>query len=125
MALISQSFDAVVIGSGPAGEGAAMQLCKGGKSVAMVESFRQVGGGCTHWGTIPSKALRHTVSQIAEVNQSLMLTGGKAIRSDYPLIRKQAESVISRQVKMREGFYVRNDVSVFEGRASLADANSV
>lgn len=125
MSLISQSFDAVVIGSGPAGEGAAMQLCKGGKSVAMVESFRQVGGGCTHWGTIPSKALRHTVSQIADVNQSLMLTGGKAIRPDYPLIRKQAESVISRQVKMREGFYVRNDVPVIQGRASLADAHTV
>ncbi len=125
MALISQTFDAVVIGSGPAGEGAAMQLTKGGRKVAMVEAFREVGGGCTHWGTIPSKALRHTVSQISDFNQSMYLNGGKAVRADYPLIRKQAESVISRQVKMREGFYVRNDVPIFQGTATLTDAHTV
>ena len=49
-------FDVVVIGSGPGGEGAAMQAVKHGKHVALVEQFDRVGGGCTHWGTIPSKA---------------------------------------------------------------------
>ena len=49
-------FDAIVIGSGPGGEGAAMGLVKQGKRVAVIERYDQVGGGCTHWGTIPSKA---------------------------------------------------------------------
>ncbi len=54
-------FDAIVIGSGPGGEGAAMGLVKQGKRVAVIERYDQVGGGCTHWGTIPSKALRNAI----------------------------------------------------------------
>lgn len=42
-------FDAIVIGSGPGGEGAAMGLVKQGKRVAVIERYDQVGGGCTHW----------------------------------------------------------------------------
>ncbi|MGL5800424.1 MAG: FAD-dependent oxidoreductase, partial [Plesiomonas sp.] len=47
-------FDVIVIGSGPGGEGAAMGLVKQGFRVAMIERHPTVGGGCTHWGTIPS-----------------------------------------------------------------------
>ena len=50
-------FDVIVIGSGPGGEGAAMGLTKAGLNVAIIEKESSVGGGCTHWGTIPSKAL--------------------------------------------------------------------
>ena len=49
-------FDAVVLGSGPAGEGAAMKLAKAGKRVAIVDLRDQLGGNCAHVGTIPSKA---------------------------------------------------------------------
>ena len=63
-------FDAIVIGSGPGGEGAAMQLAKGGKKVAIVERYNLVGGGCTHWGTIPSKALRFAIYQFTEAMQN-------------------------------------------------------
>ena len=41
-------YDAVVLGSGPAGEGAAMKLAKSGKRVAIVEMREQLGGNCTH-----------------------------------------------------------------------------
>ena len=63
-------YDAIIIGTGPGGEGAAMNLAKSGKSVAVVERHDQVGGGCTHWGTIPSKALRHSVSRFIEYNEN-------------------------------------------------------
>ncbi len=43
-------FDAIIIGTGPGGEGAAMNLAKSGKTVAVIERHQQVGGGCTHWG---------------------------------------------------------------------------
>ena len=49
----SKHFDAIVIGSGPGGEGAAMGLTKAGLNVAIIEKESSVGGGCTHWGTIP------------------------------------------------------------------------
>ena len=45
-------YDLFVIGTGPGGEGAAMQAAKGGLRVAVAERYRQIGGGCTHWGTI-------------------------------------------------------------------------
>ena len=50
----SWDYDAIVIGSGPGGEGAAMGLVKQGARVAVIERYHNVGGGCTHWGTIPS-----------------------------------------------------------------------
>ncbi len=47
-----------------------MGLVKQGARVAVIERYHNVGGGCTHWGTIPSKALRHAVSRIIEFNQT-------------------------------------------------------
>ncbi|MBL4899550.1 MAG: FAD-dependent oxidoreductase, partial [Colwellia sp.] len=63
-------YDAIIIGTGPGGEGAAMRLAKENKKVAMIERHHQVGGGCTHWGTIPSKALRHSVRRMIEFNSN-------------------------------------------------------
>ena len=54
------SYDLVVIGSGPAGEGAAINAVKQGWRVAVVDERAHAGGSCTHLGTIPSKALRRT-----------------------------------------------------------------
>jgi NAD(P) transhydrogenase len=65
-----QHFDILVIGSGPGGEGAAMQAVKHGKQVAVIERFERIGGGCRHWGTIPSKALRYAIYQMTEANQN-------------------------------------------------------
>lgn len=48
-------YDAIIIGTGPGGEGVAMQLAKAGKKVAVIERHTAVGGGCTHWGTIPRR----------------------------------------------------------------------
>ncbi len=57
-------YDVLVIGSGPAGESAALNASKHNKSAAVIEDRAMVGGGCTHKGTIPSKALRHAVKQL-------------------------------------------------------------
>ncbi|MFM8327963.1 MAG: FAD-dependent oxidoreductase, partial [Pirellulaceae bacterium] len=70
---MENSFDVVVIGSGPGGEGAAMQAAKGGKSVAVIEGYSRIGGGCTHWGTIPSKALRFSIYTVMEAMNNPIL----------------------------------------------------
>ncbi|MDF1624032.1 MAG: FAD-dependent oxidoreductase, partial [Pseudohongiella nitratireducens] len=57
-------YDLIVIGSGPAGESAAINAAKHGKRVALISDRERVGGNCTHLGTIPSKALRHQVRQV-------------------------------------------------------------
>ncbi|HAH47978.1 MAG TPA: NAD(P)(+) transhydrogenase, partial [Planctomycetaceae bacterium] len=61
-------YDVAIIGTGPGGEGAAMQAIKQGKSVISIEKFHEIGGNCTHKATIPSKALRYSILQMSEIN---------------------------------------------------------
>jgi len=119
-------YDVVVIGAGPAGEGAAMNAAKKGKKVAVVEDKNMVGGNCTHLGTIPSKALRHAVKQIIQFNTNPMFREiGEPRWFSFPRVLKSAEKVISKQVKLRTEFYGRNRISVYTGKARLADANTI
>ena len=54
-------YDLLVIGSGPAGQRAAIQASKLDKRVAIIERGEVVGGVCINTGTIPSKTLREAV----------------------------------------------------------------
>lgn len=126
LAVAVSDFDLVVIGSGPAGEGAAMQACKAGKKVALVERHESVGGGCTHWGTIPSKALRHAVGKMLEFRRDPALSGaGSALCPEFPALVRSADQVIKKQVTVRQGFYSRNDVEVVHGSAEFSSANEL
>ncbi len=58
--MLRERFDLVVIGTGPAGNWAAIQACKLGKKTAIIEKRAVVGGVCVHTGTLPSKTLRET-----------------------------------------------------------------
>src|SRR6476660_7876070 len=60
-----QSFDLIVIGSGPAGQRAAIQGAKLGKRAAVVERTEFVGGCCINTGTIPSKNMREAVLHLS------------------------------------------------------------
>ena len=60
-----QTFDLVVIGSGPAGQRAAIQAAKSGKRVALVEKVECIGGVCINTGTIPSKTMREAVLHLS------------------------------------------------------------
>jgi len=120
------SFDVIVIGSGPAGEGAAMMATKNGKRVAVIERHAEVGGGCTHWGTIPSKALRHAVKTLGDARRDPLL---KAIRShlhmELPQLLSAAKGVVESQVASRRRFYDRNHVPVYGGSAWFVDAHTI
>ncbi|WP_261844669.1 Si-specific NAD(P)(+) transhydrogenase [Aliamphritea ceti] len=119
-------YDVIVIGSGPAGEGAAMNSAKKGRRVAVIEVQDSVGGNCTHKGTIPSKALRHSVKQIIEFNTNPMFRDiGEPRWFSFPKVLKRAEKVISNQVMMRTNFYARNRVDLFFGEAEFEDKNTV
>nr|WP_067294819.1 Si-specific NAD(P)(+) transhydrogenase [Marinobacterium profundum] len=119
-------YDVIVIGSGPAGEGAAMNSVKKGRRVAVIEEQDLVGGNCTHKGTIPSKALRHSVKQIIEFNTNPMFRDiGEPRWFSFPIVLNRAEKVIANQVMLRTNFYARNRVDVFFGRAEFADKNTL
>lgn len=119
-------YDVVVIGSGPAGEGAAMNAAKGHKRVAVIEDKAIVGGNCTHVGTIPSKALRHAVKQIITFNTNAMFRDiGEPRWFSFPNVLKNAEKVINKQVKLRTQFYARNKIHLYNGSAYFLDENKV
>jgi NAD(P) transhydrogenase len=119
-------FDVVVIGTGPGGEGAAMQAAKGGENTAVIEAYKEIGGGCTHWGTIPSKALRFSIYSMMEaMNNPIVKEMGVNINPTIGQLRASSKSIIAKQVSMRQRFYERNNVPVFHGIAKFIDANTI
>jgi NAD(P) transhydrogenase len=118
--------DVIVIGSGPGGEGAAMQAAKNGKSVTLIEQNPLVGGTCTHWGTIPSKALRFAARRMMEViRQPLLREVMEPTRLSFPQLMQSAANVVQRQVDLRYRFYERNDVQMVLGKARFVDPHTV
>lgn len=114
----SEEFDFLVIGSGPAGQKAAIQAAKAGKRVAVIERERQVGGSCVHTGTIPSKSLReHALRQrvrrvdlSAEPMQSLLDGVNATIAAHDAYMAAQLE---------------RNRITLLRGRASFLDGRTL
>ena len=124
--MADSKYDLVVIGSGPAGEAAAMSAAKKGLRAAVIERSASVGGNCTHKGTIPSKALRHSVKQLMRYNtQSVFRALGEPRRLTFPQVMQTVNKVISYQVEMHTSFYARNRVDLIVGDAKFRDASSV
>ncbi|MCG8489330.1 MAG: Si-specific NAD(P)(+) transhydrogenase [Chromatiales bacterium] len=122
----AKHFDVVVIGSGPGGEGAAMKLVKSGKRVAVIEAHDMVGGGCTHWGTIPSKALRHNIQLLRDYRRNpLFQHTHDQVQVEYSHLLKAAGKVINQQVRSRLRHYARNRIEVIHGRAGFIDTHRI
>ena len=119
-------YDVVVIGAGPAGEGAAMKLVKEGRRVAVIDQLGEVGGNCAHVGTIPSKALRQTVYNLMRFRRDPLLSRMADIRS-LPLsqVLARAHKVIDIQVTTHHRFFERNDVDLYYGEARFEDDHTM
>jgi NAD(P) transhydrogenase len=119
-------FDLVCLGSGPAGQRAAVQAAKLGKRAAVVEKHRIIGGVCLETGTIPSKTFREAVLSFATANA---LVEGGVVR---PEVRPTAEQLLARvnEVVRRESAVVeeqlrRNDVALIRGAGSFLDPHTL
>lgn len=123
---MEKKYDVIVIGSGPGGEGASIKAAKAGKSVAVIERHFEVGGGCTHWGTIPSKTLIHVIQQYSELRHNRLFDKvTRNLRMNYEELMSVVEDVVDQQVRDRQGFYDRNNIEVIRGSASFVDAHTV
>ncbi len=121
-----QHFDTVIIGSGPGGEGAAMRLAKSGQKVAIIEKQAQVGGSCTHQGTIPSKTLRHSIQAVMDFRSDpLFASAALQINISYQQLLARANEVINDQATLRRRHYQRNHIPVFHGVAHFEDEHSL
>ncbi len=120
-------YDVFVIGSGPAGQKAAVQAAKAGRSVAICEQLREVGGACVHHGTIPSKALRERAVEQSRALERLKALGAQ---HDIPnvglaaLIGEMGEVVKAHDRYMAEQLR-RNRIDVIHGRASFEAPSSL
>ncbi|MDX9874369.1 MAG: Si-specific NAD(P)(+) transhydrogenase [Spongiibacteraceae bacterium] len=122
----SRDYDLIVIGSGPAGESAAINAAKHGLNVAIVERADAVGGGCVHFGTIPSKALRQGVRQLIRYNTNPIFRGiGRPATLTYRHLIATVAEVTGKQVKMRSKFYQRNRIDVIHGDARFVDPHTI
>lgn len=124
---MAYDFDLVCIGSGPAGQRAAVQASKLGRRAAVVEKRRCVGGVCIDTGTIPSKTLREAVVTFSGL-------AGKGDRLPWARLEGRpscqqlfagVDSVIAREVEVIESQLRRNDVSVLFGAASFVDPHTL
>ncbi|MEO5863563.1 MAG: FAD-dependent oxidoreductase, partial [Nitrospiraceae bacterium] len=113
-------YDIVVIGSGPAGQKAAIQGAKAGKRVAVIEREPGVGGACVYRGTIPSKTLRESALQADRMTRSSARLDGPAPSSIMvsTLMRRLDEVVTSHGEYMRNQL-TRNGVTLLHGRAQF------
>src|ERR1044071_1592392 len=119
--MAASKFDLIVIGSGPAGEGAAMMAAKNHRKVGIVERHPSVGGGCTHWGTIPSKALRQAVKALHDLRHNPLMRGMQIDGPGFAELLHTSDKVVEQQVASRRRFYERNRVPIFQGQAKFAD----
>jgi NAD(P) transhydrogenase len=122
-----RDFDLVCIGSGPAGQRAAVQAAKLGKRAAVIEGRRSVGGVCIHTGTIPSKTLREAVlafSGLAGRNDRLPWARIEA-RPSCGQLFAGVDAVITREMGVIEDQLRRNDVTLLRGEASFVDPHTL
>jgi NAD(P) transhydrogenase len=120
-------YDLICIGSGPAGQRAAVQAAKLGRRVAVVERQRWVGGVCVDKGTIPSKAFREAVILHTGYGRRFIAQQGKSTGSPIlseNLIREVGE-VVRNEGRIVEQQLRRNNIQLIRGIASLEDRHTV
>lgn len=122
----ANAYDIVVVGSGPAGQKAAIQGAKAGKKVVLIEQEQGIGGNCVYRGTIPSKTLRETALQFERLKRSNEVFEGR-LRLDLPmtvLLHRLDEVVKAHECYMADQL-ARNGVTYWHGRARLLSPHEV
>lgn len=125
--MLSPRYELIVIGSGPAGQKAALAGAKLGKRVAIIDRTAFVGGVCIHTGTIPSKAIREAVLHFTGITERSMYGGGYAVKQHITMedLLYRCRHVVRTEVDVIQNQMARNDVDVIYGTASFIDTHTV
>src|SRR6266536_760780 len=119
--------DLLVIGSGPAGQKAAVQAAKLGRRVAVVERGDRLGGVCMNTGTIPSKTLREAALYLTGMSQRSLYGQSYRVKEDLTIddLLWRTQRVIERETDVVRDQLSRNRVSLVFGTASFADPHTL
>jgi NAD(P) transhydrogenase len=120
-------YDLVVIGSGPAGQKAAIAASKLGKQVAIVERNFSIGGAALHKGTIPSKTLREAVAYLSGVRQRELYGSAYRVKDRITVqdLTYRTRQVIEREVNIVRDQLIRNYLDIVPGTGSFVDPNHI
>ncbi len=118
-----QSYDLIVIGSGPAGQRAAIQAAKSGKRVGLVERREVVGGACINTGTIPSKTMREAVLHLSGYGYQGIYGVNYRVKEKITLadLAFRVQHVIKTEIDVTKAQLSRNGIDVLNGTASFLD----
>ncbi|HME08433.1 MAG TPA: Si-specific NAD(P)(+) transhydrogenase [Bryobacteraceae bacterium] len=121
------THDLIVIGSGPAGQRAAIQASKAGKRVALVEKKEVVGGVCINTGTIPSKTIREAVLHLSGFLYQSVYGVNYRVKEKITMadLAFRVQHVIKTEIDVTQAQLSRNNIELFYGAASFVDDKSV
>ncbi len=116
-------YDLLVIGTGPAGQKAAVQAAKLGKKVGIVERKEVVGGVCINTGTIPSKSLREAILYLSGFRQRNLYGADYRLKQTITIedLAFRCQHVISNEIQIVQNQMARNRVDLLYGTASFVD----
>ena len=119
-------YDMIVIGSGPAGQKAAVQAAKAGQKTALIERDKALGGACVHRGTIPSKTLRENALRVKHMRQNAQLANFK-LAEDTELVTliDRLDMVLDAHDDYMQRQIARNKVDRIHGRARFISAHEL
>jgi NAD(P) transhydrogenase len=122
-----QQYDLIVIGSGPAGQRAAIQGAKSGKRVALVERREVVGGTCINSGTIPSKTMREAVLHLSGFEYQGIYGVSYRVKEKITMgdLGFRVQHVIKTETDITQAQLSRNGIEVIIGTARFLDATHV
>ncbi|MEO7142894.1 MAG: FAD-dependent oxidoreductase, partial [Bryobacteraceae bacterium] len=122
-----QKYDLIVIGSGPAGQRAAIQGAKTGKKVLLIEKREVVGGACINTGTIPSKTMREAVLHLSGYNYKSIYGMNYRVKERITMadLAFRVQHVIKTEIDVTEAQLSRNNVEMLTGVASFDDPTHV
>lgn len=122
-----QEYDLVVIGSGPGGQKAAIAAAKLGKSVAVIERGRMLGGVCVNTGTIPSKTLREAVVYLTGMSQRELYGASYRVKEKITPadLLARTQHVIGKEVDVVRSQLMRNGIELYTGHGRFIDAHTL
>jgi NAD(P) transhydrogenase len=123
---MAHDYELLVVGSGPAGQKAAIQAAKLGRHVALVER-RELGGTSVNWGTIPSKTLREAIVYLTGMSQRTAYGESYRVKEEITIedLRLRTKQVVEREIDVVRNQLLRNHVQVIPGSARFVDPHTV